>query len=327
VPVPGEADVAIEVEACGICGSDLHVRAGGLALLGAAHPLWLGHEYAGKVVGLGAAVSGLELGDRVTAEPSAGCGRCAWCAAGTPQVCPERRFEAGGFAPLVRVPAHRVHRLPASCPTIVGALMEPLACAVHAVLDGAPPASGELCVVIGPGPIGMLVALVARAQGAEVAIVGRGRRPRRLELARTLGLDHVIDAEAVDARVYVGGLGDGAGAHQVFGCAGGDAAWSLGLALVRRRGRYTELALGGPRRVIDLDDVVAREITVTGAVSQRPAAWRTAIDLVAQGRIDPLQLRRMITATFPLEAWEAAFAAAEGRTEGKVVLLPGGREA
>lgn len=323
VPTPGDAGVVIEVAACGVCGSDLHIRSGGLALLGDAYPLWLGHEYAGTVVGVGATVSEVVIGDRVTAEPSAGCGSCAWCVAGTPQVCPHRRFEAGGFASHVAVPVHRVHRLPDACPTIVGTLIEPLACAVHAVFDGAPPEEGETCVVIGPGPIGLLVALVARALGARVVVVGRGRRPRRLDLAREVGIEHVVDAAADGPRAYVHALTDGAGAHQVFGCAGGDDALSLGLGLVRRRGRYTELALAGPARTIDLDTVVTREITLTGAVSQRPSSWRTAIELVATGRVDPRKLRRLITAAYPMDAWEAAFDAAERGDEGKVIVQPG----
>ncbi|MDF1521876.1 MAG: zinc-binding dehydrogenase [Trueperaceae bacterium] len=216
-----------------------------------------------------------------------------------------------------------MHRLPDGCSWGVGALVEPLACAVHATTDLQPPCIGATCVVVGPGPLGLLVALVVRSRGARVAVVGRGRRPRRLELARALGIEQVVDIEADGALDALKRWMDG-GADQVYGCAGGGDAVALGLSLVRRRGRYTELALAGGTVPIDLDTVVRHEIEIGGAVSHRPESWRLALELIASGSISTETLERLITAVYPLERWRAAFDAAAGRAEGKVLVVPHG---
>lgn len=321
VPAPDDHDVVIEVRACGICGSDLHLQRSELAFVEAAFPLWLGHEYAGRVLALGRGVTTVRVGDAVTAEPSVGCGRCPECQAGHPNVCRQRRFEAGGFAPRVMVPESRVHRVPDGVSFLAGALMEPLACAVHGVLEVGCVRAGDTVVVVGPGPIGLVTALVAQAQGADVVLVGRASSRPRLDLARSLGIRHVVSTPD-DAHVRVLDLSGGQGADTTFGCAGGGGALRLGSSLLRRRGRYVEMGLGEARDEVDITDVVTRELTLSGAVSHRPASWRRALDLVRRTRVPASTLEGIVTASYPIERWPEAFAAAASRRHGKVVIVP-----
>jgi L-iditol 2-dehydrogenase len=316
-------DVVIDVAACGVCGSDLHLQRATLGFVESAFPLWLGHEYAGTVAAVGELVDTVSVGDAVTAEPSVGCGRCRACQEGHPNVCPARRFDGGGFAPKLRVPDHRVHRLPDGMSVLAGALAEPLACAVHAVIEVGGVSAGDVVGVIGPGPIGLLTSLVARAQGASVLLVGRASSAARIELARSLGIEHVIRIPATDARSAISDLTDGHGADRVFGCAGGGEALGLGLDMLRRRGTYVELGIGTPADGVDMERVVTHELRLKGAVSHTPSTWRRALELVRQDLVAAETLERLVTARYPLDRWEDAFAAAAGKREGKVVIEPG----
>jgi len=317
-------DVVIDVAACGVCGSDLHLQHSTLGFVESVLPLWLGHEYAGTVAAVGELVNTVSVGDIVTAEPSVACGRCRTCQEGHPNVCPERRFDGGGFAPQVTVSENRVHRLPEGMPVLAGALAEPLACAVHAVIEVGDVSAGDVVAVIGPGPIGILTSLVARAQGTTVILVGRESSAGRLELARALGLERVVGTPLTDVGSVISNLTDGRGADRVFGCAGGGEALGLGLDILRRRGTYVELGIGTKADLIDMQRVVTHELELKGALSHTPSTWRLALELVRQELVPAWTLVRLVTASFPLDRWEDAFAAAAGKREGKVVIEPVG---
>lgn len=321
-PTPAPDELLIEIAGCGICGSDLHLYHGTMRLIPQSYPLWLGHEYAGTICGVGGEVIGWQVGDRVTAEPSTGCGRCASCQHGYPNVCPERRFTAGGFSKFVTVAAQRVHRLPESLDLQTATLCEPLACVVHGVLEQATVIAGDVCVVIGPGPIGLLAALVAQAEGATVVLLGRESSFRRLQLAEELGIKHVVNTSRHDPCERVKALTRGYGAEVVFGCAGTEAAVELALELVGRRGRYTELALFGGKINLDFEQVLVKEIKVTGAMSHRTSAWRRALTLIESGGLPAELLAPLITTTYALTDWKKGFEAAASKRDVKVVLDP-----
>jgi L-iditol 2-dehydrogenase len=323
LPALGPHEVAIDVAACGICGSDLHMLHGSLPAVEATLPVWLGHEYAGRVGVIGDGVEGLRVGDLVTAEPSAGCGHCARCRAGRPNLCPGRRYDGGGFAASVVVPAARVHRLPDGVGAVVGALFEPLACAAHGVIEVAQVQAGETVVVIGPGPIGALAALVARARGAWTLALGRASSEGRLDFLRAHGMVDAVAMGYDDARRELEQRTDGGRASVVIGCAGGGDAIRLGLELLARGGRYVELGLGGVADGIDVSTLVQSELRVMGSVSHTPASWRTALELVRDGRVPLSALEPMITLEEPLERWREAFEAAASKRHMKVVLVPG----
>lgn len=323
VPTIGREDVLVRVVACGICGSDLAIHEAEGAPFGTSFPQWLGHEYAGVVEAVGSQVASLAPGDRVTAEPSSSCGACAACRAGATNVCAHRTFHGGGFADYVAAAHDRVHPLPDGLPWTIAALCEPLACAAHAVHEVAGVRPGEACAVVGAGPVGLCVALTARAAGAQPVVVARpGRAEARVELARAMGLDAIVARDAAEARALLADRGHGDGADVTFGCAGGDAAVALGLGVTTARGRYVEVALTHAPVNVDLDDVVTRELRVGGAVSHIRSSWTTVLEALEARALSWSALADLVTDVLPLEAWRQGFDLALQRDRGKVLLSP-----
>ena len=320
-PSPAHGEVLIQVAAAGVCGSDIHLQRGTLPLVEKEYPVWMGHEYAGTVVAVGQGADPVWIGRRVTAEPSAGCGTCELCTSGHANLCPVRRFDAGGFAAHVTVPVERLHRLADDVPFEVGALAEPLACAVHGLIEVAHLDPGDVCVVIGPGPLGLLTALVAEAHGAVTVVVGRETSRLRLDLARSLDLA-TIEIGRSDPLAQLERITGAQGADLVVGCAGGSGALATALAVVRPRGTYLELALGSAPALVHPDIIALRELRLMGSVGHTPTAWRRVMRMLGSGAVPVSKLAGLVTASYPLSEWSTAFAAAAGRGEGKVLLRP-----
>jgi len=193
-PRPAAGEVVLRVRACGICGSDLHWFTGG------SRPpsVCPGHEIAGEVVACGAAVAGVAVGERVTAEPMATCGACRWCRAGMPQLCRTLQVAGmhrpGGLAELVALPAAMLYPLPAELDWAVAALSEPTAVAVHATrLAGV--GAGQRVLILGAGAIGLLAVVAARAAGAADVWI-TARHPHQAAAARRLGATRVFATTA-----------------------------------------------------------------------------------------------------------------------------------
>jgi L-iditol 2-dehydrogenase len=184
VPEPGPGEVQIAIRAAGICGTDIHIVHDSFP-----HnpPVILGHEFCGDVSAVGSGVPGLEVGDRVMAETTAVlCGECFFCRNGHTNRCPKRVAYGihvnGGFAEYVVVRKDAVHALPPNVDYYAGALTEPLAVCVHALMERTRVESGQLLLVLGPGPIGLFATLVAKSQGATVVVAGTAKDSERLEL-------------------------------------------------------------------------------------------------------------------------------------------------
>jgi L-iditol 2-dehydrogenase len=320
-PTPGPGEVLIRVEAAGVCGTDLHIYQGEYPV---APPVVIGHEFCGTIAGLGAGVEGLAPGRPVTAETTArNCGRCQPCRSGSYQLCPERKgigsHLPGAFAQAVVVPAARVHPLPDAVGFRAGALCEPLACAVHGVSEVTGVRAGDLVLVTGPGPIGLLVAQVARAEGGRVVLVGTERDAVRLDLARGLGFAEVLTAGRDDVAGRVAALSDGRGADIVLECSGAAAGAHLCLELAARQGKFTQIGLFGKPIQLDFERIVFKELRVAGTFGQKWSAWRRALDLLAAGQV---RTEPLVTHAFPLAAWREAFRTAEEARGAKVLLLP-----
>ena len=322
-PIPPPGHVVMAVRAAALCGTDVHIAHGTLAVR---PPLVLGHELAGVVASLGAGVTGIRVGARITTETDAFvCGACAHCLAGDQHLCAQRRAigttSAGGFAELVAVPASGVHQLPAVVDFVTGALTEPLAVAVRAVVERAAVEPGEFVVVIGPGTIGLLVAQVAIARGAAVTVAGLARHEARFRLARELGITNTIVLDAPDGLDATVGGRDGRGVDTVFECSGAPDALDAGIRLLHKGGRLVAVAFTGGRTVpLDLDTIVSHELALIASRGKRPTCFRIAIDLLESGRVTPGPL---ITHRFALDQWQEAFEVA-GRSGTKVVLEIGG---
>lgn len=321
-PLLGPNQVKIRVEAAGICGTDIHVRHGLWFSLSV--PVILGHEFSGVIQEVGPGVEGWEVGDRVTSEPPVDtCGACEYCQMGLPALCPERKslgtWLDGAFAEFVATPTHRLHRLPEHVDFRCGAVAEPAACCVHAVIEQARVSAGDVVVVTGPGPMGLLTAQLAKAHGATVILTGTGQDDERLGLARELGVNATVNVEADSIADQVRVLSAGRGADMAFECAGTAAAARTCLEVVRKRGQYVQIGVFTQSINVDLSLVVTKELTVNGSFGSTYTSWERALKLMDEGK---LSIAPLITNELPLEQWEEAFDEAENKRGCKVLLRP-----
>ena len=320
-PVAGPGEIVIEVAGCGICGTDLHIESDEYRSV---PPVVLGHETAGHVVAVGEGTNNFQIGDRVTTQPFfSTCGNCGRCRDGRPNLCVDRRSIGthvnGAFANFVKVPDYRALHLPDNLDTIAATMTEPVACCTHGILDFARPRPGDVAIISGPGPMGLAAAQVAGAVGAEVVLLGTRADERRLSLGKVVGIPHVLDIERDDVEKLVADLTDGQGAPLVVECAGVPASFDQCVRLARPGGTMLQIGLYGKKTKVDFDAAIIKELKLFGSFAQVPTAWPRAIDLMASGKV---QTSPLITAVLPLSQWEAGFAAARAKTEGKVVLIP-----
>ena len=324
VPEPSirPGHVIIGVEAAGICGTDLHIYADEYGYL---PPVVLGHEFSGRIVEAAPDVIDVRVGQRVTSIPFfSTCGKCDYCRSGLWNLCPERKsagtFVNGGFAPRVLMPERCIRVLPEKVDFLGGALTEPLACCVHALMERA---------VLRPGrPRGRHRAGEHRscsaarwpwACGATVVLLGASGDGARMEMAAGLGIRHAVNVETQPAGEIVKGLTGGRGADVVVECSGAQAGVKLGYELIRRRGQFVQVGLFGRPVEIDMDLAVLREVEIRTSFSHTPKAWDYALKLMEEGRV---QTRPLATDILPLDQWEEGFSRFRRKKGIKVVLQP-----
>ena len=299
-PATRPGTVKVEVEWCGICGTDLHEYLEGPIfappagsphpLTGETVPITLGHEFAGVVAEFGAGVTDLAVGDRVVVEPYIVCGRCDACRQGRYNVCNSLGFvglsgQGGGFSQYVVAERRWVHPI-GDLGTDVGALVEPLAVAYHAVrLSGAKP--GQTGLVFGAGPIGLVTTAALRAAGVEEIIVVEPADVRKAK-APLAGADHVVDPGQGEVVPAVMELTGGRGADVSFECAGIDAVPKAAIQSTRVGGTCVNVAIWGHEASVAMNDLVFREVNVLGSLAyagDHPAT----IKMIADGKVDPFQ--------------------------------------
>lgn len=318
-PAAGPGDVKIRIMAASICGSDLHIRRGDIGIP-MRFPVVPGHEFTGVIAEVGEGVTGFKVGERVTAENTrSSCGVCPQCAAGSYNLCRQRLATGyafdGAFTSYVVVPAVRVHRLPATVDFQSGALTDPSACAYHAVQELTRIDAGAHVLISGPGPMGLFCLQYAKANGGIVILAGTAKDARRLELGRKLGADHILAGAGLEEQIRA--LTNGNGVDVVLECSGAEPAAQMGLNLLKHQGRYTQIGIFGRPIRFDLDQILYREIKLTGSFSQKFMGWEQALALCAQGKI---QAAPLITHTFPLADWEQAYDVFERGEAIKVVF-------
>lgn len=314
---PQAGQVQIHVSHCGICGTDLHIFHGKMDHR-IKHAGVIGHEMSGTVISAGEGVREWKAGDRVTVRPLDACGTCAACKNGHGHICMNLKFigidSPGAMQSVWTVPAHTLHRVPDSLTFEHAALIEPLAVACHDVRMGALK-SGEFAVVLGGGPIGILIALVARSEGARVLI--SELNPFRLELARSFGLE-AVDPRTVDLVAHVGEMTGGAGADIVFDVAGVAASAEMMTKLPRVRGRIVMVAIHPQPVPVDLFRFFWRELQLIGARVYEAEDFEKAIALAASG---DLPLPQLITKVVPMEGLAGAFREMESGGEVMKILV------
>ncbi len=288
-PSPGPGEVLIEVQACGICGTDVHVWHDEFPYW---PPVTLGHEFSGRIVEVGPETGLFKTGERVVGEPhTRACGHCYLCRTGNIQICPLKRSPGwgidGAFAKYLKMPERLLHRIPDSMSYELAAVVEPTANAVHDVVERARIDAGDFVVVLGPGPIGLLAALTARAAGARhVVIVGTpADEALRLKKARELGFGTVINAAQQDPVKIVQELTGGLGADLVIECSGAAPAIASTVELIRKKGRICVIGLTGKDSILFPWDKAAFKVCdvlfnlfepATQAGIERFTCWPTA---------------------------------------------------
>jgi (R,R)-butanediol dehydrogenase/meso-butanediol dehydrogenase/diacetyl reductase len=313
---PGPGEVQIEVAYAGICGTDLHIFHGSMDQR-VTTPATIGHEMSGRVAALGAGVEDWSVGDPVTVMPLAWDGTCPACLAGNTHICQNLDFigidSPGALQERWNVPAGVLVRLPEGLRLDHAALVEPVAVAVHDVRRSQLVA-GEKVVVIGGGPIGLLIASVARATGGDVAVIELDGSRR----AAVADLGFVtVDPTATDQVAWVNEWTGGAGADVVFEVSGAAAAVLGATDLAKVRGRLVVVAIHSTPRPMNLHRVFWRELTIIGArVYERPD-FEQAVRLLAEGRIPADAL---ITAVEPLTATAHAFHTLESGKAMKILI-------
>ncbi|GAA2885385.1 Zn-dependent alcohol dehydrogenase [Actinoplanes cyaneus] len=284
VAPPGPGELQIAVAYCGLCGTDLHIAHGDMDAR-VRTPLVFGHETSGTVAAVGAGVEGWAVGDPLTVMPLSWDGTCAACLAGHQHICQNLVFvgidSPGGLQQRWNVPASLAVALPPGLDLRTAALVEPVAVAVHDVRRSELQV-GDHAVVLGGGPIGVLIAGVARDAGAHVlmAETDAARRSRIAELGFP-----VVDPSAIDVPAEVERWTGGVGADVVFEVSGAAAAARSTTALARVRGTIVIVAIHAAAREIDLQRVFWRELRLLGARVYQRSDFDRAVDLLRQGRI------------------------------------------
>ena len=326
-PEPDAQSVLVRVRACAVCGSDIRIFHSGNSRV--IPPQILGHEIAGEVVNTGSSVTKFKPGDRVAIGADVPCGQCAFCEAGIGNNCQINyamgyQF-AGGFAEYVLlnqtvVNFGPVHILPDNVSFDEGALAEPLACVLNA-LELSPVKLGEVVVLIGAGPIGMMIGTVSKAMGASKVILINRSRPR-LEIAKNLGIAdvYVCSSEQDDVKAVLNET-KRLGADVIFTSSPSPEAQAKSLLMAKNRARINFFG-GLPKGsmvTLNTNIIHYKELFVTGAHGSMPVHHGKAVEMIANGHID---MKQYITHKFKLDDIGEAFMAVEGHAGLRVVVNP-----
>jgi alcohol dehydrogenase/L-iditol 2-dehydrogenase len=323
-PEPGDGEVLLHVRGVGVCGSDVH-QYHNMQSWTVRVPVILGHEFCGTVAALGKGVEGFAEGDLLTSETAAHIDmQSPLTRQGMYNLDPARKgfgYEIdGAMAEYVKVPARLLHRVPAGVPPEIAAMTEPCCVAYQATVVNARIRPGDLVVVIGPGPIGLLCATMARLSGAgKVLIVGASRDKGRMETGLAAGATHMADVQTQDVGRMIGELGDGLGADVVIDAAGVSASLKSALEWVRPAGHISKVGWGPEPANFSMDLLVKKAVTLQGSFSHTWTVWERVLSMLGNGQLDP---RPYLSKVASLTDWKSCF---DGMHEGrfiKPVLTP-----
>ncbi len=325
VPKIGATDVLVRVKTTSICGTDLHIYGWDRWSQGRIKPpLTLGHEFCGVVESAGEEVTAVKAGDFVSAEMHLNCGHCHQCRLGQAHICQNLRIIGididGAFAEFVKIPATNIWKLDPAIPEHYGAILDPLGNAVHTVLAGA--IAGQIVLVTGCGPIGLMSIAVAKACGSSTVFATETNEHRR-KMAREMGANFVLNPLAEDPVKKILEATGGTGVDVLLEMSGHPAAIQQGFKALRAGGRAS--LLGIPTENVPLDlvqDVIFKGATVQGIYGRRMyETWVQMTALLKAGRVnlEPLFGERM-----ELENFEAAFAKLQNGLAGKILMYPNG---
>jgi L-iditol 2-dehydrogenase len=324
-PIPGADEVLIRVQACGICGSDVHGYDGSTGRR--IPPLVMGHEAAGVIADLGPSVTGFHIGQRVTFDSTLSCGHCFFCTRGQINLCDARQVlgvscgdyrRSGAFAEFVCVPSRILYPLPDALSFEKAALIEAISVAVHAV-DITPIRLNDTAVVVGTGMIGLLTLQAAKLAGCQ-QVIAVDVDADRLRVAKSLGATQMVHAGQQDVGAAIKDLTSNRGADVAFECVGTTATVLSSIESTRKGGTVTLVGNICPKIEIPLQAVVTRQMRLQGSCASA-GEIPACIDLLASGKID---VSPMLSAFAPLEEGPSWFERLYSHEAGlmKVVLRP-----
>ncbi len=316
-PQPGPGDALVKIRASGLCGSDLPLYRGDRAAT------WIGgHEPCGEVAALGPGVAGLAVGDRAIVYHYAGCGTCTYCRSGWEQLCARGGHRVYGFgadggnADALVVPARALLPLPDPLSFEEGAAIACGTGTAYAALVRLAVSGRDTLAVYGQGPVGLSATLLGKAMGARVLAIDLA--PARLDLARALGADAVVDAGEADPVAAVRALTRGAGADATLDCTGSATARAQAIRSARVFGRACFVGEGGTVALNPTPDIIHRQLTLYGSWTFSTVLLEECARFIVDRNVP---LGRLITGRFPLDRAGEAFRQFEAGAPGKFVLV------
>ena len=309
-PSIGDDEVLVEVHSAGVCGSDAHAYVYDSGYEWIQMPRIMGHEYSGRVVEVGDAVSGFGVGDGVVEEPIHECGECFQCENGQANVCRDFSITGmhrdGGFTDLVAADPEHLHAVPAEVPLAQAALTEPTSVATRAVLDRSVTDPGDDVLVEGPGPIGVLVAAVADSLGANVVVSGLGRDAEyRLPLVADLGIE-TVNVDEADLAARTDAVTDGRGFDVVFDSTGHHAGVGTAVEHVRKGGQVVVVGIPNEASEVRLTEAVRGEVDITTSYG---SLWRNFEQALRLMERDAIPVESIADRSFSVDDPSAAFEA------------------
>ncbi len=319
VPEPGPTEVLIKVKKSAICGTDVHIwNWDEWSAKTVPTPMVVGHEFMGEIVELGAAVTDYHVGQRVSGEGHVTCGHCRNCRAGRGHLCRNTLGvgvnRPGSFAEYVCLPARNVVALPDDVPDEIGAILDPFGNAVHTALSF--DLVGEDVLVTGAGPIGIMGALVAQKVGARKVVI-TDIAPYRLDLARRMGVEHVVDVSAVTLREVMSDIGMTEGFDVGLEMSGAPDAMRQMIARMNNGGKLALLGIAPTDFAVDWNQVIFKMLQIKGIYGREMfETWYKMIALIQTG----LDLSGLITHRIGIDEFAQGFAAMRSGMAGKVVM-------
>ena len=325
IPVPeiNYDEVLIKVHYTGICGTDVHIFTDQFPIY--YPPVILGHEFSGEIVKLGEKVTSWKTGDRVVGEcQSLVCGTCRFCRAGHPEACLFKRSPGwginGSFADYIKMPSWLLHKIPDNVSYKEAALTEPAAVSSQALYSRAKVSTGDFVVVLGTGPIGIIIAKMAKIAGAsQVLITGIDKDEKyRLLLAQKLGIENTVNVSKVNLKEMVGDLTDGIGADLVVEATGVEPAINQAFDIVRKLGKIAVIGVPGQSRLnVNWSAGSFKALDLCFSFSSQYEDWTRVLKLFENRALD---LTDLVTHEFKLVDWKIAFDKAIDCQGGKVLF-------
>ncbi|MBK5292129.1 MAG: alcohol dehydrogenase catalytic domain-containing protein [Acidobacteriia bacterium] len=314
--------VKIEIAFCGVCGTDLHVMHDTFRNF---PPVTLGHEFSGTIVESGTGVDRMRAGDQVAVLPASAvhCGKCSYCRMGKFIFCPSRRGMGhgvnGGFTNYVVVREDQCYHIPDGWTLEEASLCEPFSAAVQAVSELTSLRLGDIALVSGPGPIGLMCLKLLVAAGIKTLVAGPIEDTARLDAAKRIGAAGIVNVSDPNWMEQVRDYTQGELVDVAFECAGHPASVNNCLEAVRPLGRYTQVGICGQKVNIQLDAVFYKMLEVRGSVCYSEQTWHRMMRILNQGSV---RLADLITTRLPLTDWKKGFDLCMDKQAVKVLITP-----